>query len=82
MRNMTVQPPDNGRIPIQERPADPATVLHRLRTAFPHHAFLHDPHAGTWTALRGPAAGGLTIVKSDPAALRIALTEAEGRRSR
>lgn len=69
-------------VTVENRLLDPATVLHRLRTAFPHYAFLHDPHTGTWTALRGRAVGGVTIVKRDPLALRIAVTEAEDRRSR
>lgn len=79
---MTAHLPNNERtLAVLERPDDPDTTLYRLRAAFPHYAFLYDPHAGTWTALRGPAIGGFTKVTRDPAALRIAVAEAKSRRS-
>lgn len=76
---VTVETRDQATVKVEEHPPDAATILHRLRTAFPHWGFVHDPHTCTWTALRGPAKGGVTIVKRDPVALRTAVTEAQGR---
>lgn len=60
---------------VEDGPPDAATVLDRLRDAFPHWAFLHD--AGRWTACRGRGESGVTLVKGDPVALRMAVSEAE-----
>lgn len=80
MNTVTAPLSDSEHAAVQERLPDPATILGHLRKAFPHYAFLHDPHTGTWTALRGSAAAGVTIRKHDALALRLAVTEAENRR--
>lgn len=58
---------------VHEHPPDPASILHRLRTAFPAWGFLHD--RGRWIACRGRESDGITIFKSDPVALQLEVSE-------
>lgn len=60
--------------PVEERPPDPATILRDLRETYPLWGFLHDPGRRMWTAVRG-GEHGITLRKTDPVALRLAVEE-------
>lgn len=59
--------------PVEDRPPDVATSLHRLRLAYTRYgwAFLHT--GGNWIALRGKTE---TIVRTSPIDLRAAIESA------
>lgn len=57
-------------LPVEERPPDSATILARLRTAYPLWGFVDGPRT-RWTAVCGP----VTIQRADPVALRLAVKE-------
>jgi anti-sigma regulatory factor (Ser/Thr protein kinase) len=60
---------------IEDRTPDNAKILRRLRQAFPDWGFVHDPRTGAWTAVRGTERHGVTIRRSDPLSLKLAVEE-------